>query len=146
MKLYINEEDIKGSSFIKISFQFEGSNLNFANITEKMKLEPILIRKEEDFPDVSKKSGVARDIWMLSSGYNESLLIADELNKFLIRISDKVDIINELKTLYNMKSILTISIQAYTKPYPLIPLKCIEFAYKTNTEIELDPYYYEDKT
>jgi|GEM_PF-7131746 hypothetical protein len=142
MNYFIKQEDLHGKTHIKITFELNGRHLNFDDITEKMKLTPTMTRNYEDFPEVSKKCGAARDIWLYSSCYNESMLIAEEIEKFLPQLSDKIDIINELKQVYNITSMFIISIQAYDNPYPLIPMSCIEFAYKTNTEIEFAPYYY----
>ena len=142
MGLFIKQEDLHGKTHVKITFQLNGRHLNFDDITKKLNLTPTMTRNYEDFPEVSKKCGSARDMWIYSSCYNESMLIAEEIEKFLPQLSDKIDIINELKQTYTITSVFIISIQAYDKPYPLIPMNCIEFAYKTNTEIEFDPYYY----
>lgn len=127
---------------IKLTFRYNGHGLNFDDITQKMNLTPSRIRREADFPEGSKKAGAARDIWEITSGYNESLLVAEEFEKFLIDFEDKIEIINELKITYNITTSLTVSMQTFIiNPYPLISHKCIEFAYKTKTEIDIDWYY-----
>ncbi|MGI6744011.1 MAG: DUF4279 domain-containing protein [Eubacteriales bacterium] len=134
--------DTGGKTYIKVTFELSGDNVNLDNINEEMKLSPTFTRKKEEFHELSGEQGAAKDIWVFSTCYNEGLLVADEIEKILVCLSGKTGIINKLKKTYNLKSMLTVSIQANEKPYPLIPLSCIEFAYKTNTEIEFDPYYY----
>jgi hypothetical protein len=140
MNYYIT--DTNGKTYIKISFKLAGKDIGFDDITNKMKLTPTVTKKEADYPDIVKDADIRKDLWIFSTCYNESLLVAEEIEKILHTIFDKIEVINELKKKHNMTSTLIISIQANTKPYPLIPLRCIEFAYKTNTEIEFNPYYY----
>jgi len=143
MKNFIDINDVKQSA-IKISFCFNGHNIDFDDITKKMSIEPSRVRHEDNFPEVSKKTGVARDIWELNSGYNESRLVADEFEKFLAMndLWEKIDIINELKFVHNMVCSLTVVVESWVNPYYLISKKCIEFAYKIDTEIDLDIYTY----
>lgn len=130
----------ENKTYIKISLKFKGDFLDFDNIERELGLKPAWARKREAFPN---QSPAAADTWIYSLGYNESLLVEEELRKFMQTLEGKIDIVNALKEQYPlMKSILTISIQATTKPYPLIPMCAIEFAYKTQTEIEFDPWYY----
>jgi len=142
MKRFIDINDVKYAA-IKITFCFKGHKLDFNDITERMKLEPSYVRNENDFPEIAKKEGLATDIWELTSGYYESMSVAEEFEKFLDSLWDKIDIIKELKAIYNIVSSLTVSVQAWVRPYILISNKCTEFAYKINTEIDFDLYFYE---
>lgn len=75
------------------------------------------------------------------------VLVENQMRKTIEPFADKVDALNSIREKYDVKFFLEIVPKIYVdEPHPVLapPLDIMEFCVKTQTEIDIDMYVYED--
>jgi hypothetical protein len=124
-----------------------GDDFDPAIITQKIDLKPTKIHRKNDLITGSNVRKKISD-WNLHTKKSEDNILIDELvDELVLKLWNKIDIINELKREFNLSSILEIVLYFDCNDEVSTPaighnLKTIEFLYKTATETDVDIYRY----
>jgi hypothetical protein len=132
-----------------VYFALKGDNFDPKEITYKLKIEPT---ESWQKGDVGKYNpSLENSIWILSSEKGKEYIEIDKLtHEVLSKLADKIDVINELKSEYDLTSVLEIVIDINTNPDESTPslchdLKTIEFLFRTKTTIDVDIYRFDSE-
>ena len=115
------------------------------NVTEQLGIEPTESFKNGD---IIKKISIlkimleAYTCWKLSTGYQESLDVGQQIDMIIDQIGDKSAIINELKRQFGLECRFTIVIimnNGYT-PGLYLDQSIIAFANSINADFDIDLY------
>jgi hypothetical protein len=125
---------------VKVEFILLGDNFNPDDITNKLSIRPTSKWKKGEI----LKNGRVREYsgWEISTEYEESLDINDQLNQILIKIKDKR---NEIFEISNNKDIecrfcVVVKIENGYTPAMTLNREVIQFAYEIGAEFEFDLY------
>lgn len=128
---------------VMVEFIITGAELNLDKVTNVIGISPTESWLKGD-PIPNKKLFRPDSCWILSTGYEESLDINDQLYKMMSRIIIKIDILNDLKQEDSLEFIfaIVINVEEDTKPAMHFEKQFIEFAYHLKAEFYIDLYNY----
>lgn len=130
-------------SNVKARFSIYGENFEPGDITKQLGIIPTETYKKGE---LSTKYKIPRKetAWSISTGYEASMDINDQLNKILLLIEDKADKLVEIKDRLriNMLFMFVVNIVNNEKPAMYFEKRFIHFASKIDAEIGFDTYIY----
>lgn len=133
-----------------VYFSLYGDEFPIDYVTETLEIEPTKTFKKGDIivkpfnPKVTSTKIHYRleTAWNLSTGYQESFDVKEQLDQILRPLKNKAALINQLKTEYELECHFTIVIimeNGYT-PGLVIDYEQIEFANSIKAEFDIDLY------
>jgi hypothetical protein len=128
---------------VNAKFVIVGDSFDPKTITEKLGIEPHSFWiKGEDVPGRPIKRKDTN--WEICTGYEESLYIMEQIEKLLVILQNKKDILRELKSLYTLDYffLIVINIEDDEKPAIALSSDFIEFASEIKAEFEVDLYIF----
>lgn len=128
---------------IKVEFDIYGNEFNPSEITEKLKTQPNITYLKGDV--VKSEKNVRKETsWSLETKYIETLDINDVLDQIMVSISDKADILKQIRKTYNVKILFMIVIRIENNEIPAIYFnkKFVEFAGYIGAEIGFDTFIF----
>ena len=122
---------------IMIEFSAYGENINLSEITKKMQMNPdVSWEKGERIRDT--KALRKETCWMLSTGYQESLDINNQLSELLEKLRPKEIILKELLRDYAVEYKFDIAIKIERKQTPAIYLESETLAFSNSIKAKFD--------
>ncbi|MBQ3706824.1 MAG: helix-turn-helix domain-containing protein [Clostridia bacterium] len=146
--LYIGRPD-DGKTMVKASFEITADRLDFDAVRNKLSMEPVLCRKKEEFPLVSRQKGLAKDQCLFSTLYREMTELSDPeplLNLLLDDLLGKENIINELKKEYQASTRFVVTFSTFRNPQIRFSGRLLDFLCATQTALDVDSYIYQLST
>ena len=140
--LYIGRPD-DGKTMVKASFEITADRLDFDAVRNKLSMEPVLCRKKEEFPLVSRQKGLAKDQCLFSTLYREMTELSDDLLDDLL---GKENIINELKKEYQASTRFVVTFSTFRNPQIRFSGRLLDFLCATQTALDVDSYIYQLST
>ncbi|MUK90362.1 DUF4279 domain-containing protein [Ornithinibacillus sp. L9] len=150
---FIKKEEIElieEKTKIQVYFRLYGDDFPLDEVTEKLGLEPTKTEKkgEEIIPPNGRVNPHFRryypdTCWEFDIGYEESIDLDEQLDKFMRSFRSKTFLINELREKYDLKSFIQVVLQVENGESPALRLnkKIIRFAHQIQTEfIDFDMY------
>jgi uncharacterized protein (UPF0333 family) len=135
---------------VKVFFSLYGDEFPIDYVTESLGIEPTNFYKKGDIvlrPHkhnvISTKTQFRKETaWELSTDYQESYDVKEQMDQILKPLKSKVAIINHLKTKYKLECDISIVIIMENGGTPGLHLdiKLIEFANSIKAEIDIDLY------
>ncbi len=127
---------------VKVEFCLYGDLFDPGLITKSLMIEPTCtyIKGEHIRGELYRRNSN----WVLSTEYEESDDIKDQLLKIINLIRDKKTIINEMQNTYSLscKFFVVIQIENNEKPAIYLDRETIRLMYEINVEIDFDYYIY----
>jgi hypothetical protein len=133
-----------------VYFTFIGDDFDPAEITNQLGIEPTEAWKKGDKRRSSTINYTfSRWLWASARGV-EPIFIDRLVNEVIIKLRDKIEIINELKRLLNLESVLEVVLYVDINdnhPTPALghDLQAIDFLYRTQTTTDVDIYRYDSR-
>lgn len=133
-----------------VYFTFIGDDFDPAEITSQLGIEPTEAWQKGDKRSYGATNHTfSRWLWASERG-TEPIFIDKLVNEVIIKLQDKVEIINTLKQRLNLESVLEIVLYVDTNdkhPTPALGhnLQTIEFLYRTQTTTDVDIYRYDSR-
>lgn len=130
-------------SNVMVEFIITGEKLNPNLVTKKLEINPHKFWGKGD--SIQGKGITKKDsCWIISSGYEESLDINEQLDKILDQISSKTQILKKIKTVYDLDFLfaIVVNVENNEKPAMYFNSKFIEFASDIKSEFYIDLYIY----
>ena len=143
--LYIGRPE-DGKTMVKASFEIAADRLDFDAVRNALSMEPVLCRKKEEFPLVSRQKGLAKDLCLFSTLYREITETSDPeplLNLFFDDLIGKENIVNELKKEYRASTRFVVTFSTFRNPQIRFLVRCLEFLCATQTALDVDSYVYQ---
>jgi len=128
---------------VMVEFTMYGDKLIPDVVTRRLGITPTLQGIKGDV--IEGRSFLRRsNIWQLSTGYEESFDINDQLVKIYDLLKSKVDILKELREQYNLEYFIYIVPQIVNNETPAMSLErwFIDFVHEIRADIEIDLYIY----
>ncbi|WP_068786948.1 DUF4279 domain-containing protein [Paenibacillus phocaensis] len=130
-------------SNVMVEFIITGDELNPNLVTKKLGMNPhkYWVKGEA----IQGKSITKKDsCWIISTGYEESLDINEQLDKVIEQISSKTQALKEIKAMNNLDFLFAIivNVENNEKPSMYFNSKFIEFANDIKSEFYIDLYIY----
>jgi hypothetical protein len=129
---------------IKVKFQVIGDDLEPSVITQRLSIQPVKTwRKGEALP---RNTDISRDFscWLISTDYEESIDINNQLRKILdlilVKRDELITMRDELKVDYLFE--VVIKIENNMKPAMHLDKELIKFASEIEAEFDFDLYIY----
>jgi len=125
---------------VMVEFYMVGDEFDVDIVSSLLQIKPTETRQKEDFPIKE----FAKVEWSISTNYQESKAISCQFERLLAQLSSKHEIINKIKSTYNLECGFNVVIKIINDEQPEMVLtrECINFASKINAEIGFDLYYY----
>lgn len=130
-------------SNVKVEFTMSGEvYFKPDEITKKIGITPTYVREKGEI--LRNGNIFPLSEWGIETEYIESLDINDQLSIITEQLKDKVVIINEICTLYNLKCtfVIVVNIEQEEKPAMYFDSEFIQFAASINADIGFDLYFY----
>lgn len=130
---------------VMVEFTIVGDEFDPHLITEKLKIKPTQYWiKGEQVRGRNEKIKRKETSWIISTGYEESLDINEQLEKIVELIKDKKTILKKLEMESNLEYIfgIVVNVENNEKPAMYFNRKFIEFANNINAEFYIDLYVY----
>lgn len=127
---------------IMVEFSIIGDIFPENVVTEKLSLKPSgYYVKGEKIKNLTSQRR-KETCWFLSSGYEESLDINEQLEKIIDMIKNKVSDLKELKEMFELeyKFFIVINIKQNQTPAVYLSSNFIKFAYDIEAEFDFDLY------
>jgi hypothetical protein len=138
----------KGNTYVY--FALTGDSFDPQIATERIGIIPT---EKWGKGDVGKyKPRLEYSSWKLSTEKGKEYLFVNKLvDEIISKLFDKIEVINDLKTQFNLDSVLEIVMYIDTneeQPTPALghDLKVIEFLYRTKTTTDIDIYRFSSAT
>ncbi len=132
------------STKVMVEFVIGGDDVNPSEITQLLKINPTKIGIKEERLHPEKKENI-ENFWEISSEYESSFDINNQINPIFKKISKKKEIIKELlnRPKIDIYGIFNIVIIVENELFPAIYLNTdlIKFMGETGLEIGFDIYY-----
>ncbi|CEG27160.1 DUF4279 domain-containing protein [Bacillus sp. B-jedd] len=135
---------------VMVNFSPYGDSFPLEHVTESLGINPTQTYKMGDLivrpynPNVITTKPIYRKetVWDLSTGYQESWDVKNQMDQILEPLKDKAPIINQLKAEYNLECKLFIVIIVENGKTPAFYLnnEQIEFANSIKAEFDIDLY------
>jgi len=122
-----------------------GDYFPVSDITSRLQIEPTETYIKGD---LSKYGNVKKETcWTLSTGYEESEDVNEQLSKILARISGKLEVLKNLQQDYHLEFSFMIVFHVIGNEKPVISLErnVIHFASEIDAPIRFDYYIYPDE-
>ncbi|MGE7920596.1 DUF4279 domain-containing protein [Viridibacillus sp. NPDC093762] len=128
-------------------FSAFGDNFPLEEVTNILNVEPTETYKKGDViekPFATKILRRKETSWTLSTGYQESLDINDQLNVILKSLEEKTKELIQLKKRYGLQFqfMIVIEIENNDKPAMYLQKNIIDFSSSIDAEIQFDLYVY----
>lgn len=127
---------------VKVEFIILGDDFSTEEITQALQLEPTEAYNRGDF----SKSGRQRleSCWSISTPYEISFDINDQLNAIISQIKPRTDCLLQLKGKYSLSFsfMIVINIENNDKPAIYLEVDTIHFASEIGASINFDYYIY----
>lgn len=133
-----------------VSFSLYGDEFPIDYVTESMGIEPtnsykkgdVIVRPHNPYVISTKIQFRKETAWELSTGYQESFDVKEQMDQILERLKNKAAIINQLKTKYDLECGFSIVIIMENGDTPGLHLdnEQIEFANSIKAEFDIDLY------
>ena len=141
----------KTESKINIWFSLIGKNVDLDEITDRLGINPTHVRTLDDWPEAIKnpKNDLPdelqpRYIWQVDIEYETNRLVRDRFDVMLRLMTDKTEIINELKKKFSLKASFTVGIHAqhdqHNMPEVFLTQEIIAFVASIGADIGFDMY------
>jgi len=133
-----------------VYFSLTGDDFDPDYITQIIGINPTEASKKGN--KGKYKPALEYSCWKLSTNQKqENILIENLVEEIVNKLYDKIEIINELKTKFQLSSHLEIVIEIDTNPVQSTPalghdLRTIEFLYRTKTTTDVDIYRIDSST
>lgn len=135
---------------VMVYFSLHGDEFPIDYVTETLEIEPTKIYKKGDIivrPSNQKVASTKthyrlETAWELSTGYQESFDVRDQMDQILGQLKNKAALINQLKSKYELEcnfSIVIIMENGYTPGFH-IDYEQIEFVNSIKAELDIDLY------
>lgn len=126
-----------------VYFSLKGDDFDPDTITEKLEIIPTKSCKKGDKGQYIKELKFA--FWNVCSSVSDNLNIENLIENVVEKLFNKIEIINSLKTEYNLTSVLEVVLYVDTNEEKSTPSlsfnsKIIEFLHQTKTETDVDIY------
>ncbi|MNW46525.1 hypothetical protein D3C74_238240 [compost metagenome] len=128
---------------VMVKFSICGDEFNPQIITNQLNIHPQEYWLKGD--NVSGKSIIRnKSCWRVSTGYQESLDINNQLNEIIEPFRGRSDKLIELMLVHNLEIIISIviNIEGNQKTAMYFNRQVIKFIYQINAEIDIDLYVY----
>lgn len=128
---------------IKAEFLILSDDFLPDDITEKLSIEPSFKWKVGEKINSEKHNRVYKSSgWEISTGYEESLDINEQLNKILYKIHSCHEVLAQLCLVENIECrfCIVVKIENGQTPAMILSRELIKFASEINAEIEFDLY------
>jgi hypothetical protein len=135
---------------VKVYFSLFGEVFPIENVTKSLGIEPTTSYKKGDVIVRKHKQNVAsktvqfrkETVWELSTDYQESYDVREQLDQIISPLKNKATIINRLKSKYNLECDFSIVIIIENGATPSLHLdnEQIEFANSIKAEFDIDLY------
>lgn len=129
------------STTVMVYFSIFGDEFPIDNVTEKLGIIPTETYEKGDF--LRKETS-----WDLSTGYQVSLDVNDQLQQIISKLQNKTSIINEIKETYSVecKFFIVVKIEDGNTPTLYLDKEAIKIASSIEAEFDIDLYAnpYED--
>ncbi|MCG7376764.1 DUF4279 domain-containing protein [Paenibacillus sp. ACRSA] len=125
---------------VKAYYSLFGDHFDPNEVTSKLEFTPTSITRKGDI--INAKHSHPETSWTLSTEYEESLDVNEQLNKVMNVLKDKVDEINTIQVQNQLKSkffIVIVMEDGYT-PALYFDSNFIKFADSIHAEIDVDLY------
>ena len=132
---------------VKASFEIAADRLDFDAVRNALSMEPVLCRKKDEFPLVSRQRGLAKDLCLFSTLYREMSESRDPellLNLFMDDLIGKENVINALKKQYRASTRFVVTFSTFRNPQIRFPGRCLDFLCATQTVLDVDSYIYQN--
>lgn len=134
-----------GDSYVY--FALKGESFDPDIVTKRIGLIPKKVHRKGDSSG-NNGNKVKFSGWYYYSGLKENILVDSLVEDVVDKLFDKIEIINQLKSEFNLTSILEIVLyidfnEEVSTPAIGHNLKTIEFLYKTGTETDVDIYKFD---
>ncbi|MBU7008837.1 DUF4279 domain-containing protein [Phosphitispora fastidiosa] len=124
---------------IKVEFRMLGENFNPELISDRLNLKP---DEKWEKGEIIKNKDIRRkySCWIISTGYEESLDVNNQLEQILGLIYDKKAILQEISKQFGLdyRFDVIINIEANEKPAIYLSKDVIGFANDINAEFDID--------
>ncbi|MGL5086155.1 MAG: DUF4279 domain-containing protein, partial [Clostridium sp.] len=122
-----------------------GEKFEPQEITKRLLIKPneYYMKGDKSVRDFERKECC----WSINTGYIDTLYVSEVIDKLIYKLSNKVDIIVDLKKEYDLicKFFIVINIVDDEKPAIYLDKNIIEFANTIEAEFDFDMYiYYND--
>ncbi|WP_394524321.1 DUF4279 domain-containing protein [Lacrimispora sp. JR3] len=137
----------KKMPLLSVEFSLSSDFADLERITNILELVPTRTRKKQDWPQGSRDTGVACDLWEISTEQETSKSVDEECKKMINKLRGKEKLIRDLCEEYNMESHFEVVIHMVNSETPAIYLEkeSIYFLSTINADIGFDIYTYEDE-
>ncbi|MDR6723629.1 hypothetical protein J2W91_002091 [Paenibacillus amylolyticus] len=125
---------------VKAYYSLFGDHFDPTEVTSKLEITPTSITRKREI--INAKHSHPETSWTLSTEYEESLDVNEQLNKVMNVLKDKVDEINTIQIQNQLKSkffIVIVMENGYT-PALYFDSYLIKFADSIHAEIDIDLY------
>ncbi len=127
-----------------VYFALKGDNFDPNIVTQAIGIQPTKIHRKGD-PIGNSGNKIKFSGWYLYTEKRDNILVDKLVDDLVTKLFDKITIINDLKRLYQLESILELVVYIDCNDEISTPAighdsKTIEFLYKTRTETDVDMY------
>ncbi len=128
---------------VMVDFWMTGETFNTGKITESLGVTPTKLSIKGEPNRVTHESNKLTT-WLVSTGYEESKDINDQLVKIYDLFKDKLHVLNNIRREYSVDFgiCIVIKIENEETPAMIINHWLIDFAHEIKAEIEFDLYIY----
>lgn len=129
------------NTHVKAEFLIFSDELQPSVVTEKLEMTPTQSWIKGD--DIKGKSYKKKDTcWIISTEYEESMNINNQLSKLMILLQGKKEMLIQLKEIYEMKYVFEIIIKVRNEETPAMYFErdCIKFINDIQAVIDIDLY------
>lgn len=135
---------------VMVEFSLYGDEFPIDSVTKKLEIEPTETYKKGDLIErpfnpkvISTKTHYRIEtVWSLSTGYQESYDVKEQMDQILGQLKSKSATINHLKTENNLECVFSIVIimENGSTPGLHLDIQQIEFANSIKAEFDIDLY------
>ena len=134
---------------VMVEFSLYGDDFPIDYVTKKMEIEPTETYKKGDLIETFNPKVISiktryriETVWSLSTGYQESYDVKEQIDQILGQLKSKSATINHLKTENNLECVFSIVIIMENGSTPGLHLdnQQIEFANSIKAEFDIDLY------
>lgn len=130
---------------VMVDFSAVGDTFPLHIVSKELSIQPTeAYEKGNSVPKRSEHVTRKETCWSISTGYQESLCVEDQLNQILDILQNKTAKLIELKEKYNLFYKFFIVIQVENGQFPALHLDggIIEFSNVIKAELDFDMYYF----
>ena len=121
-----------------IEAAISGHHLDFDDITSSLQIKPTIFRKEESFPESSKRAGYAADEWLYQTRKIHPNELSSELCALLNDLKSRENALLSLKKKYAADILVTAVITRNSRYDFVIPHELCSFIHRIGINLALD--------